>query len=148
MVMVAKYILNTFKNSNPKIVIVTDRVQLDKQINETFCNTKIKANRAYSGTNLLNLINDNSADVITTIVNKFKFVSDNNNINNSNNIFVLVDESHRTHYGEFNQKMKKVFPNACYLAFTGTPLMKSEKNTMIKFGKLIHKLHHFRCNKR
>ncbi len=139
MVMVAKYILNTLKKSNPKIIIVTDRIQLDKQINETFCNTKIKANRAYSGANLLSLINNNSADVITTIVNKFKFVSNNNNINNSSDIFILVDESHRTHYGEFNQKMKEVFPNACYLAFTGTPLMKSEKNTMIKFGKIIHK---------
>src|SRR5690606_21381010 len=48
-------------------------------------------------------------------------------------------ESHRTQYGELHIKMKKVFPNACYLGFTGTPLMKKEKNTMIKLGKLIHK---------
>ncbi len=51
----------------------------------------------------------------------------------------MVDESHRTQYGELHLKMRKVFPNACYFGFTGTPLMKKEKNTMIKFGKLIHK---------
>ena len=45
----------------------------------------------------------------------------------------------RTQYGELHTKMKQVFPNACYLGFTGTPLMKNEKSTMIKFGRLIHK---------
>src|SRR5699024_7436373 len=48
-------------------------------------------------------------------------------------------ESHRSNYGELAIKMRKVFPNACYIGFTGTPLMKKEKNTMTKFGKLIHK---------
>ena len=52
---------------------------------------------------------------------------------------MLVDESHRSNYGELSTKMRVVFPNACYIGFTGTPLMKSEKNTMTKFGKLIHK---------
>ena len=50
-----------------------------------------------------------------------------------------MDESHRTQYGELHTKMRQVFPNACYLGFTGTPLMKTEKNTMSKFGRLIHK---------
>lgn len=57
----------------------------------------------------------------------------------SKNIFVLIDESHRTQYGELHIKMKKVFPNACYLGFTGTPLMKKDKSTMNKFGsRMIH----------
>src|SRR5699024_6266389 len=54
-------------------------------------------------------------------------------------VFLLVDESHRSNYGLMAAKMRTVFPNACYIGFTGTPLMKSEKNTMAKFGKLIHK---------
>src|SRR5690606_40394474 len=52
-------------------------------------------------------------------------------------IFVLVDEGHRSQYGSFNIKMQKVFPNACFIAFTGTPLMKKEKSTANKFGGLI-----------
>lgn len=58
----------------------------------------------------------------------------------SRNIFILIDESHRSQYGELHIKMKQVFPNACYLGFTGTPLMKKDKSTMIKFGsRMIHK---------
>jgi type I restriction enzyme, R subunit len=52
-------------------------------------------------------------------------------------IFVLVDESHRSVYGETRAKMAKVLPNACFIGFTGTPLMKAEKNTARKFGGLI-----------
>ena len=55
----------------------------------------------------------------------------------SPDIFVLVDESHRTQFGSFAAKMRQIFPNACYLGFTGTPLLKKEKNNFIKFGKLI-----------
>src|SRR5699024_12196639 len=54
-------------------------------------------------------------------------------------VFLLVDESHRSNYGLLATKMRTVFPNACYIGFTGTPLMRKEKNTMAKFGKLIHK---------
>jgi type I restriction enzyme R subunit len=57
----------------------------------------------------------------------------------SRDVFVLVDESHRTNYGLLSAKMRLVFPNVCYVGFTGTPLMRNEKNTMSKFGKLIHK---------
>ncbi|MFA5298887.1 MAG: restriction endonuclease subunit R, partial [Lutibacter sp.] len=55
----------------------------------------------------------------------------------SPNIFVLIDEGHRSQYGTFNVKMQKVFPNACFIAFTGTPLMKKEKSTANKFGGII-----------
>jgi type I restriction enzyme R subunit len=139
MVMLAKYVLSELSNSNPKIILVTDRIDLDKQIHRTFNHTRLKANRATSGQNLINLINDNSADIITTLVHKFDTASNKQKPIQSKDIFVLVDESHRTQYGQLHIKMKQVFPNACYLGFTGTPLMKNEKSTMIKFGKLIHK---------
>ncbi|MGP4072887.1 type I restriction endonuclease subunit R [Piscibacillus sp. B03] len=138
MVMLAKYILSELWEYNPKVVVVTDRVELDKQIHKTFNHSRLKASQATSGKHLVNLINDNNADVITTLVHKFDTAAKNQEPIESKDIFVLVDESHRTQYGELNIKMKKVFPNASYLGFTGTPLMKKEKNTMIKFGKLIH----------
>ncbi|WP_233880296.1 type I restriction endonuclease subunit R [Virgibacillus halodenitrificans] len=137
MVMLARYILSELVEYNPKVAIVTDRVELDKQIHKTFRHSRLKASRATSGSHLVDLINDNNADIVTSLVHKFDTASKHKTVE-SKDIFVLVDESHRTQYGELHIKMKKVFPNASYLGFTGTPLMKKEKNTMIKFGKLIH----------
>ena len=139
MVMLAKYILTELNECDPRVIIVTDRVNLDKQIHQTFNHTRLKASRATTGKHLVNLINDNSTDIITTLIHKFDAASSRQKPIFSKDIFVLVDESHRTNYGELHIKMKQVFPNACYLGFTGTPLMKDErKNTMIKFGELIH----------
>ena len=139
MIMLSKYILSELSEDNPQVVVVTDRKNLDKQIHRTFNHTRLKASRATSGNHLIKLIGDNNADVITTLVHKFDTASKKSAALTSKNIFVLVDESHRTQYGELHIKMKNLFPNACYLGFTGTPLMKKEKSTMIKFGKLIHK---------
>ena len=139
MVMVSKYILETMSNLNPRVVIVTDRKELDKQIAKTFAHTRLKPARATSGKHLLELINAGSADVITSIINKFNTVENCGLRNDSKDIFVFVDESHRSNYGSLATKMRTVFPNACYIGFTGTPLMKNEKNTMERFGKLIHK---------
>ncbi|MFM9329901.1 type I restriction endonuclease subunit R [Paenibacillus mesotrionivorans] len=138
MVMLAKYILSEMSEFNPKVVVVTDRVELDKQIHKTFKHTRLKASRATKGSHLVDLIRDNNADIVTTLIHKFDTASVMLKPVESRDIFILVDESHRTQYGELHIKMKKVFPNACYLGFTGTPLMKKEKSTMIKFGKLIH----------
>ena len=139
MVMVAKYILEEMRSCNPKVIIVTDRKELDKQIAKTFAHTRLAPARATSGKHLIELINKGSADVITSIINKFNTVENSGLKNDSRDIFVLVDESHRSNYGSLATKMRTVFPNACYIGFTGTPLMKNEKNTMAKFGKLIHK---------
>jgi len=139
MVMLAKYILSEMSDCHPKVMVVTDRIELDKQIHRTFNHIRLKASRATTGRNLIDLINSNNADIVTTLVHKFDTAAENQVPVLSKNIFVLVDESHRTQYGELNLKMKKVLPNACYLGFTGTPLMKNEKNIMVKFGKLIHK---------
>ncbi|MBD5115562.1 MAG: type I restriction endonuclease subunit R [Ruminococcaceae bacterium] len=139
MVMVAKYILEEMSKCNPRVVIVTDRKELDRQIAKTFAHTRLSPARATSGKHLIDLINKGSADVITSIINKFNTVENSGLKNYSRDIFVLVDESHRSNYGSLATKMRTVFPNACYIGFTGTPLMKNEKNTMAKFGKLIHK---------
>lgn len=139
MVMVAKYILEEMYMYNPKVVIVSDRKDLDRQIAKTFSHTRMKPARATSGKNLIDLINRDSACMITSVINKFNTVENSGLKNESRDIFVLIDESHRSNYGALATKMRVVFPNACYIGFTGTPLMKSEKNTMQKFGKLIHK---------
>lgn len=139
MVMLAKYILEELKPLNPRVVVVTDRKELDKAIATTFAHTRLTPARATSGKNLCDLINDGKADIITSIINKFNTVDNQGVKNNSRDIFVLVDESHRSNYGSLATKMRTVFPNACYIGFTGTPLLKSEKNTLQTFGKLIHK---------
>ncbi|PKK96352.1 MAG: DEAD/DEAH box helicase, partial [Tenericutes bacterium HGW-Tenericutes-3] len=139
MVMLAKYLLSELASLHPQIVVVTDRIELDSQIHKTFNHSRVKAARANSGKHLVELIHKKSVDVITSLVHKFDTASKNHTIVKNKNVFVLVDESHRTQYGELHTKMKQVFPNACYLGFTGTPLMKDEKNTMSKFGRLIHK---------
>ena len=115
MVMLSKYILSELKESGPKVIVVTDRVNLDKQIYNTFKHTRLKANRATSGKHLVELINDNRADIVTTLVHKFDTASKKQEAILSKDIFVLVDESHRTQYGELHIKMKQIFPNACYL---------------------------------
>lgn len=137
--MVSKYILMELSAYNPRVIIVTDRKELDSQITATFSHTRLNPARATSGRHLVQLINEGKADVITTIINKFNTAEKNAVKIESKDIFVLIDESHRTNYGQLATKMRTVFPNACYIGFTGTPLMKKEKNTISKFGKLIHK---------
>lgn len=139
MVMLAKYILMELKDCHPRVVIVTDRKELDAQIAATFAHTRLTPARATSGRHLVELVNSARADVITSIINKFNTVERQEVKNPSRDIFVLVDESHRSNYGLMATRMRSVFPNACYIGFTGTPLMKSEKNTMARFGRLIHK---------
>lgn len=139
MVMLTNYILTKINPGISKVIVVTDRKELDKQITKTFNNTKIEARRATSGQNLIDLIKQGKSDVIISTINKFNTVEKFNTENSSQDIFVLVDESHRTNYGEFATKMRRVFPNACYIGFTGTPLMKNDK-TLNKFGgNYIHK---------
>ena len=139
MVMVAKYLLLELQADRPRVVIVTDRKELDKQITATFAHTRLRPARATNGRHLLGLVTDERVDIVTSIINKFSTAERLDGCNKSRDIFVLVDESHRSNYGKMSHKMRTVFPNACYIGFTGTPLMKSEKNTLKKFGGLIHK---------
>ena len=85
----------------------------------------------------MDLIRDDKTGVVTTIINKFETAAREKAIDDSNEIFVLIDEGHRTQYGRYQAQMRRVFPNACYLAFTGTPISKKDRSTMDKFGDLI-----------
>jgi type I restriction enzyme R subunit len=124
---------------NPRIVLVTDRVDLDEQIWKTFHHCGKEPVMAKTGRHLQELLADENVTVITTVLDKFRAAANSNEIfkNESRDIFVLVDESHRSQYGEANIKMQKALPNACFIGFTGTPLMKREKNTARKFGGFI-----------
>lgn len=138
MVMLAEQIALSKKIKNPKIILVTDRIDLNTQITETFQKCNIPVVEAATGKHLIELLQGNSDAVITTIINKFKAaVNQEPEGFNSSEIFVLIDEGHRSQYKTFNVKMQKTFPNGCFIAFTGTPLMKSEKNTADKFGGMI-----------
>jgi len=136
MVMLTKIISKTIVNS--RIIIVTDRKNLDKQIHNTFNNSEIKAGKANSGHDLINKLKS-GLSVITTIINKFETVEKEDIIFDNPNIFILVDESHRTQGGILHRAMKKIFINASYIGFTGTPLLKKEKSSIAQFGGLIHK---------
>lgn len=138
MVMLAKSISLEKDIIDPKVIIVTDRIDLDKQISDTFHSCGKEVKKAKSGEDLVSIIEENKESIITTVIDKFRAAIRKRNVKNeSKNIFVLVDESHRSQYGSANAFMQKVFPNACYIGFTGTPLMKEEKNTAYKFGGII-----------
>lgn len=138
MVMLAQAIALDKDILNPKILLVTDRVDLDEQITGTFKKCRMVVHNAATGQNLIELLESKSDAVITTIINKFEAaVKNTRKPFDSANIFVLVDEGHRTQYGSFNIQMTKALPNACFIAMTGTPLMKREKNTAARFGGII-----------
>lgn len=124
---------------NPRIVIVTDRIDLDEQITKTFHQCGKDPQQAKTGAHLIELLRDERVAVITTVLFKFeaaaKAAGELQHL--KDDVFVLVDESHRSQYGDANIQMQKALPNACYIGFTGTPLMKKEKSTATKFGGFI-----------
>ncbi|QHS61066.1 type I restriction endonuclease subunit R [Chitinophaga agri] len=163
MVMLAQLIAMHPDIKNPRIVLVTDRVDLDDQITDTFkkCHKLVRqatkgaskeAVKKFNGeeltekeleefkkdSSLLGYLLQSDDAIITTIVNKFESLVNKAVASfDSSEIFVLVDEGHRSHYGPMGVKVRKVFPNACFIAFTGTPLMKREKSTADKFGGIV-----------
>ncbi len=138
MVMLAKAIALDSEIVNPKVLLVTDRVELDDQIYRTFHHCGKDPVKARTGRHLLQLLGGNKEAIITTTIFKFESaVKAQKYKDESKNIFALVDEGHRTQYGEAHTKMHKVLPNACYIGFTGTPLMKKQKNTARQFGGFI-----------
>lgn len=144
MVMFVKALIEDQRIVNPRVIIVTDRIDLDKQISKTFknCNIKKEVVSARSGAHLLDLIKEKNPNVITTLIHKFEKASKKGKgfFDNDQNIFVLVDEAHRTQTGIASQGMRKIIPNACFIGFTGTPLMKAEKHISVNtFGDYIDK---------
>jgi type I restriction enzyme R subunit len=138
MVMLAQAIAMETSIRNPKIVLVTDRTDLDNQITSTFRKCGKFVENATTGQRLVELLENKSDSVVTTIINKFvAAVKKINKPLESHDIFVLVDEGHRTQHGTFNVDMHKTLPNACFIALTGTPLFKKDKSTAEKFGGVI-----------
>ena len=153
MIMLTKMLLkeslkSESKIKRPRFIMVTDRVNLDKQIRDNFINAQMSPNRAKTGKGLVELLKKEENTVITSIVNKFEAAIKSDYCNESENLFVFIDEGHRTQYGKLNLYMDKVLPNAVKIAFTGTPLIekpkkndkrdiKSQRDTFKKFGKLI-----------
>lgn len=146
MVMLAKNLALNPNIQNPRILVVTDRLELDKQIRNTFADRGITdVKRAGSGKHLRNLIKAKH-EAVTTLIDKFEgALNKDEQLDDDANIFVLVDESHRSqhgkHYsgqfGNMHAIMRQVLPRACYIGFTGTPLKKREKDTARQFGGLI-----------
>lgn len=138
MVMLAQAIAMEKSIRNPKIVLVTDRTDLDKQISDTFRKCGRFVENASTGQRLVELLQSKSDAVVTTIINKFAAAMKKMKYPlESHDIFVLVDEGHRTQHGTFNIEMQKTLPNACFIAMTGTPLFRKDKSTAAKFGGII-----------
>ena len=132
----------------PRFIMVTDRINLDKQIRDNFIHTQMSPHRAKTGKGLIELLRDESNTVITALVNKFEAAIKLEYCNTNSNIFLFIDEGHRTQYGKLNTYMTHVLPNAAKIAFTGTPLMQkvpqndalgllTAKDTYVRFGPLI-----------
>lgn len=155
MIMLTKMILRESMKKNspikkPRFIMVTDRINLDKQIRDNFIHTQMSPHRAKTGKGLIELLHDEGNTVITSLVNKFEAAVKQEYCNQDSNIYLFIDEGHRTQYGRLNLYMNKVLPNAAKIAFTGTPLIKTpskgdkrniekSKNTYDKFGPLIDK---------
>lgn len=139
MVMLARALALEPGIRNPRIVLVTDRVDLDKQLGNTFAACGLSPDRAESGRHLVELVSDGKAHIVTTLVHKFdKALAYKKFSDASPDIFVLVDETQRTQLGGYSARMRQMFPNACYIGFTGTPLLTREKSDVAKFGGVIH----------
>ncbi len=139
MVMLARALALEPAIRNPRIVLVTDRVDLDKQLGNTFAACGLSPDRAESGRHLVELVSDGKAHIVTTLVHKFdKALAYKKFSDASPDIFVLVDETQRTQLGGYSARMRQMFPNACYIGFTGTPLLTREKSDVAKFGGVIH----------
>jgi type I restriction enzyme, R subunit len=140
MVMLVKSIIEQKSIELPRIIVVTDRKDLDKQIRDTFeaCNIKKGVIQANSGRDLMKLIKEKDLRVLTTLIHKFESSKEFRDfVDEDRNIFILIDEAHRSQGGFANIELNKTLPKACQIAFTGTPLMKSEKSIISKFGGLI-----------
>ena len=137
MVMLTRALALSDGVKNARIVVITDRSDLDSQLGNTLESCGIDRTPATSKRDLIRHIK-NRQSVITTLIHKFA-VGDmpKGMIDTSDDIFVLVDESHRTQYGNIAAQMRKILPRACYIGFSGTPLKKKEKNTFLTFGGLI-----------
>ncbi|MBI5510438.1 MAG: type I restriction endonuclease subunit R [Deltaproteobacteria bacterium] len=137
---------------NPTIAIVTDRRDLDRQITTTFENCGFpNPERATSVANLRELLSHPTGKTLMTTVQKFQDATSRGGrdkskrgereehpvLSEAGDIFVLVDECHRSQYKGLAANMRRALPNACFLGFTGTPIDKNDRSTLQTFGSYI-----------
>jgi type I restriction enzyme R subunit len=144
MVFLSKALIWLQELAQCRVIIVTDRVDLEDQLSRTFSSAGALTDRdkkdamATSGKRLAEQIGKGNERVIFSIINKFgSAIKYKECFNDSPNILVMVDEGHRSQNGENNIRMLQTLPKAAFIAFTGTPLLKDDK-TENKFGKIIH----------
>jgi type I restriction enzyme R subunit len=149
MVFLTKALLLVDALAECRVVVVTDRVDLEGQLSRNFISGGAfgsaiasqkdgEKSRAMTGRDLAKRIGSGTERITFTLVHKFNSASKLRECrNDSANLIVLVDEGHRSHGGETHERMKKALPRAAYIAFTGTPLLKDEK-TSNKFGPIVH----------
>ena len=148
MVMLAKWILEN--NANARVIILTDRTELDKQIERVFNDAGEPIKRTGSGKELLQQLTQPLPRLLCSLVHKFgKKSEDNfedfikeleeNPVQTVGELYVFVDECHRTQSGKLHLVMKTMLQNAIFIGFTGTPLLKQDKKTTLEvFGSYIH----------
>ncbi len=155
MVWLAKWIRENVKDA--RVVIITDRTELDKQIEKVFKGVDEDIYRTQSGADLIATLNDTKPWLVASLIHKFAgkdneeqdgdigaFIEEMKrglpvDFRAKGDIYVFVDECHRTQSGELHKAMKAILPNALFIGFTGTPLLKADKQKSIEiFGKYIH----------
>lgn len=138
MVMLASAILREFADRDPRILLVTDRIDLDDQLYGNFQGAGVELAQADSGSDLRRLLRDRRSRIIATLVHKFqRALKSRESLSDESDIFVLVDESHRTHTGAMHAAMRIALPKASYIGFTGTPILRGDKATVDRFGGII-----------
>ena len=149
MVWLAKWIRE--HQTDARLLIITDRTELDEQIEKVFTGVDEKIYRTKSGQDLINKLNDTAPWLLCTLVHKFgrnedanveEFVSElkkPKDFKPKGNLYVFIDECHRTHNGTLHDAMTELIPDALFIGFTGTPLLKADKKKSIEiFGRYIH----------
>ncbi len=147
MVLLAKWILEN--NPNARVAIITDRDELDKQIKRVFADTGEQIHRTSSGRDLMQKLGQATPRLLCSLVHKFGRQGDDFDAFIKEleeqpsvavgEVFVFVDECHRTQSGKLHRAMKAMMPNAVFVGFTGTPLLKQDKATSLEvFGSYIH----------
>jgi type I restriction enzyme R subunit len=148
MVLLARWILET--NPNARVAIITDRDELDKQIARVFTEAGEPIKRTSSGQDLMKQLGQPTPRLLCSLIHKFgpKDVDDFDAFIKElegqpsvavGDVFVFVDECHRTQSGRLNRAMKAIMPNAVFIGFTGTPLLKKDRQTSREvFGSYIH----------
>ncbi len=149
MVWLAKWIRENI--SNARLLVITDRTELDEQIEKVFKGVDEQIYRTRSAQDLLLKLNDTKPWLLCTLIHKFgnreegdvnEFIQELKkpmDFNPKGNLFVFVDECHRTQSGNLHKAMKDIIPDALFIGFTGTPLLKADKKKSIEiFGRYIH----------